>query len=162
MPLQFDDINEIIIDDIKEALRLQGHHLTGALERSLTPDTTKEANGYSISAEALAYIKDLEEGVRPEHIAVDAAAIREMTRYVELRMGYTGKYAIKVAIAILNKQRKEGMPTQNSYQYSQTGERLDAVYDTFKENGATYNTMIDDEVVGELDNQFHTIKSGSV
>lgn len=160
--LSFDEVNDIIIDDIKEALRLQGHHLTGTLERSLTPNVTKGGQGYSVSAEALGYIKDLEEGVRPEHIAVDAAAIRDMTRYVELRMGYTGKYAIKVAIAILNKQRKEGMPTQNSYQYSKTGERLDAISDLFKDNGSTYNNLINDEVVSGFDEEFHKIKSGTI
>ncbi len=162
MALQFSDINEIIIDDIKEALRLQGHHLTGALERSLTPRESKSTDNYTISAEAFGYIKDLEEGVRPEHIAVDAQAIKEMTGYVELRMGYTGKYAVKVAIAILNKQRKEGMPTQSSYQYSKTGERLDAVSDLFRENRQVYDNMVDDRVVDNLDEQFLTIKKGTI
>lgn len=160
MPLKFDNINTKIIADIIEELRLQGHHLTGALERSLTDKVSKDGNGYTLSAEALGYIKELEEGVRPEHIATDARAIAEMTRYVELRNIATGKKAIKIAIAILDKQRIEGMPTRNSYQYSQTGERLDAIHDLFKVKGSQYLSDVETVVVDTLDDEVRLIPSG--
>jgi hypothetical protein len=63
-------------------------------------------------------------------------------------MGATGKEALGIAFAIANVQKKEGMPTRNSYGFSKTGERL---------NWAT--NVIDDSdiIVTELNRIFTKI-----
>lgn len=155
----FHPANQAIIDDIKKELRLQGHYLTGALESSLTPKEINENGGVTLTASALGYLEDLEKGISPNNIS---ATVEEMTRYVNLRMGYTGKYAIKVAIAILKKQRKEGSPTKASYEFTKTGERKFAVEDTFYNNQPRYVNMLDDATIGSLDNSFTQIKSGTI
>jgi hypothetical protein len=158
----FEPANRAIIEDIKKELRDQGHYLTGALEASLQEREVAENGGVTLTAEALAYIEDLEKGLAPNQIDFSAAGIQKMTRYVELRMGYSGKYAVKVAIRILKKQLKEGNPTKNSYQYSKTGFRTEAVRDVFDSKSNRYIGMIDDAAIGSLDQSFHTIKSGTI
>lgn len=155
----FNDANKEITDDIKEQLRLQGHFLTGALERSIKEIVIETPTGFQLTASAAEYMEDLEQGVPSHQISIDPKSIQELTRYVELRMGYRGKYAQKVAIAILKKQQKEGMPTKNSYQYSKTGERTEAIKDTFYDNQNKYGQVIDSKVAGVLDSEFNTIQS---
>lgn len=158
----FRPVNEEIIRDIKKELRLQGHHLTSALENSLSEHLIPEAGGVTLTASALAYIEDLEKGIPGFLIRLDNKSISGMTRYVELRFGYRGKMAIKTAIAILRKQQKEGMPTKGSFAFTQTGFRTEAVSDVFSDNREKYISLLDTVAVGSLDTIFHEIKSGTI
>jgi hypothetical protein len=158
----FDPANDAIIADIKNELRLQGHYLTGALEASLRSREISENGNIILTAQSLSYLEDLEEGIPGNEIGTDPASIAEMTKYVQLRMGYTGKYAIKVALAILRKQQLEGNPTNASYEYSKTGDRLDAVKETFRQNQGKYIEMIDTPAVNSLDTIFNQTKSGTI
>lgn len=158
----FEPANRAIVDDIKKELRLQGHYLTGALEASLTPKEVGENGGLSLTASALEYIEDLEKGIPAHQISLDSNSLAGMTRYVQLRFGYTGKKAIKVAVAILRTQRREGNPTKGSYAFTQTGFRTEAVSDTFDGNQPKYVEMIDVAAIGSFDNIFHEIKSGTI
>ena len=158
----FEAVNQEIIQDLKTELRQQGHYLTGALEASLAPREITESGKRILTASAAGYLEALEKGIPSYQISMDASSIADMTRYVSLRMGFRGKKAQQVAVAIIRKQRKEGMPTNNSYQYSKTGERKFAVEDTFYNNQPKYTRMLDDGVTGTLDQSFHHIKSGTV
>lgn len=158
----FSPANLAIIEDIKKELRLQGHYLTGTLEHSLHPHEISESGSVSLTAEAAAYIENLEKGIKPEHIGITAKSISEMTRYVELRMGYTGKNAAKVAIAILKKQQKEGNPTKSSYQFSETGFRTEAVQDVFYKNNDRYFGMVDQAAITSLDSAAPTEKKATI
>lgn len=158
----FRKTNEEITDDLKKELRLQGHYLTGNLERSIIQKEIAENGGVTLTASSLEYLKTLEEGLLSNQIDHSAKGINEMTRYVELRMGYSGKKAVKVALLILKRQSKEGNPTLNSYQFSKTGERTEVVKETFLKNESRYGSMVDTAVIGQLDNQFHQIKSGTI
>lgn len=158
----FNAANQAIVEDIKNELRLQGHYLTGALEASLRAMEISENGKLVLTAGALGYLEDLEHGIPANEISIDAKSVAEMTGYVTLRMGYTGKYATKVAIAILRKQQKEGNPTRGSYAYTKTGFRTEAVSDTFADHQPKYIAMIDDAAIGSLDKSFHEIKSGTI
>lgn len=124
--------HRIVKSELITQLHEQGHSLTGALEASITA----KAKGELIDASAFSYLHKLNEGVRPEDIKVNAQALAEMTRYVELRMGYRGKKASQVAYLILRKQKQEGMPTSGSYAYSRTGERLNSLDNSFENRDA--------------------------
>lgn len=158
----FEPVNDIIIADIIKELRDQGHYLTGALEASLKEREVAEAGGVTLTAEALAYLEDLEKGLAPNQIDDSVAAINEMAKYVSLRMGYTGKKAIQVAVAIIRKQQKEGNPTRNSYKYSKTGSRTEAVEGVFYENRERYTGLVDTAAIGSLDKDFSSIQSGTI
>lgn len=135
--------------DLKKELRAQGHFLTGALEASINSKQTSSGGKSVIEMEALDYADDLFEGVAPEHI--DQSNIAGLTKYAELRFGLSGKAAIKAAVAIARKHRKEGMPTKNSYQYSKTGERLFANLEAYNKNEAEYGNFLETGVSSELD-----------
>jgi glutathione peroxidase-family protein len=77
-------------------------------------------------------------------------------------MKLQGSQAAKVAYRILQKQSVEGNPTKDSYQYSKTGKRTEVLKETFKKNENRYGVMIDNTVVGQLDNEFHSIKDGII
>lgn len=134
---------------LAKELRDQGHYLTGALENSITSRNTTTGDAEVLETSALDYIDDLDQGKRPEHI--DESDIAGLTRYAELRFGYSGNKAIKTAIAIARKHRKEGMPTKNSYQYSITGERKFVIEETYEHNESILNQQIDDGLSKELD-----------
>lgn len=152
-------VNETIISDIKKELELQGHYLTGALEASFKNLEIDEAGNIVLTAEALGYLEDLEQGIPASEIDI-AAKFNEMVRYVNLRFGYFGSKANSVAYLILRKQAKEGMPTSGSYAFSKTGERTKAVEETFNNNDEKYTGMLDEAAIGSLDNEFSQTKSG--
>ena len=125
----------IVRAELITQLHEQGHSLTGALEASITAKT----KGEEIEASAFSYLHKLNEGVRPDDIKVNSQTLAEMTRYVQLRMGYQGGKAAQVAYLILQKQRLEGMPTSGSYAYSRTGERLRSLDNSFENTAPVLN-----------------------
>lgn len=136
-------------NDLKKELRAQGHYLTGALEQSIQSQQISSGNKSVIEMSALDYADDLFEGVPPEHI--DESNIAGLIKYAEKRFGYSGKQAIKAAVAIARKHRKEGMPTKNSYNYSSTGERLFANEEAFDKNQSEFDQLLESGVSQEID-----------
>jgi hypothetical protein len=135
--------------DLKTELRAQGHYLTGALEQSIHSKQTTSGNKSVSEMEALDYADDLFEGVAPEHI--DESNIAGLIEYAKKRFGYSGNKAIKAAIAIARKHRKEGNPTKASYQFSSTGERLFANEEAYDKNQAEYSSFLESGVSSEID-----------
>jgi hypothetical protein len=135
--------------DLKKELRAQGHYLTGALEASINSKQITSGGKSVIEMEAVDYADDLFEGVPPEHI--DESDIAGLTKYAEKRFGLSGKAAIKAAVAIARKHRKEGNPTKNSYQFSSTGERLFANLEAYNKNEAEYANFLETGVSSEID-----------
>ena len=158
----FKKANKAIIFDIQKELRLQGHYLTGALEASIEEREVHENGGITLTAKAAEYLRTLEEGIQPEDIVINSDKLAEMTKYVELRMGYRGGKAMQVAYRILQKQALEGNPTNSSYKYSKTGKRTEAVSETFNKNENRYGAMVDTAVVGSLDTIFHQPQNGTI
>jgi hypothetical protein len=139
-------------DNLKKELRDQGHYLTGALERSISSKHISAGGKTVIEGQALDYAEDLFEGIRPEHINPnDPAYIKGLTEYAQKRFGKSGKSAIKAAVAIARKHSQEGMPTQNSYNYSNTGERLFADVEAFNKNEDVYDQLLETGVSKEID-----------
>jgi hypothetical protein len=135
--------------DLKKELRAQGHYLTGALEASIRSKQTTSGGKTISEMEALDYADDLFEGVPPEHI--DESDIAGLTTYAQKRFGLSGKAAVKAAVAIARKHAKEGNPTQNSYRYSSTGERLFANVEAYNKNEAEYGNFLETGVSSEID-----------
>lgn len=147
---------------IAEQFALQGHTLTGAAERSLSFTLNAQANNVSIEGKAVEYMADLNEFTPPEHIEFSAESRREMTAYVEKRMGYTGVRAEQVAVMILNKQKKEGRPTKASSQYSANGERIGFIEDANTDPGNRTDEIIDHGIDDMMEHYFSKQKSETV
>lgn len=152
-------LNKRITSDIKKEERLQGHFLTGALERSFVEKETYNENELYIEAFAFGYIQDLEQGIEADKIVINSRSLDDMTRYVELRMGYKGSLAKTVAYRILKKQAAEGNPTKASSRFSKDGQRKHAIAKTFEMNESKYFEAIDADVMMVIDNEFSKFKT---
>jgi hypothetical protein len=156
-------LNRVIATDIQKELRLQGHLLTGKLERSF--ETVAEYNGGNLILEAYAagYIEVLENGVRTDKIPYDSSKVTgaKTSKYIQglklfamQRFGVGEKEGLSIAFAIAKKHEKEGMPSVGSKRFSSTGDRKNAILDTFIKNEERYFDKIDEAVVAELDKQW--------
>lgn len=148
----------IINSEIAHQLREQGHHLTGSLEASLNGAIV----GDTLFGEAKAYIRKLETGVPASEIVINSQALDEMVKYVELRMGYRGSKAEKVAYLILKKQSEEGSPTSNSYNFSNTGERKHVITISFKEKEKELDSYVMKGIDDIINQEFRKQKSESL
>ena len=95
---------------------------------------------FSVSGTSVHYHKYVRHGVSAERIpytrgsgAGSSRYIQGLTKYVKNRMGLQGVEAVSVAFAIANVHKQEGMPTQASRAYSQTGERTRFVENAIEE-----------------------------
>lgn len=137
--------------DLAKELRDQGHYLTGALERSINSKTRSTGTGAALDVEALDYINDLNEGVPASQIQVDTAYVQELAAYAQKRFGVSGKAALRAGYNIARKHAIEGNPTKASYQFSNTGDRLHAIEDSYEKNEALYDQQIETGLSQELD-----------
>ena len=133
--------------EIAKELRAQGHYLTGALEASLKADVTDE----EATGSAYQYLIKLSEGVPANQIQFNAQALAEMTRYVQLRMGYQGTKAARVAALILQKQQQEGNPTKGSFAFSANGRRKGAIEYGFRAAEKGVDNRLSSGIVKYLD-----------
>jgi len=139
--------------NLKKELRDQGHYLTGALESSIRTKTTDNTGAVVGEVTALDYIDDLETGIAASHIDPnDVSYIREMAEYAKKRFGLTSeRQALKAGVAIARKHAREGMPTRNSYNFSSTGERTEAIQTSYDEHADQYDDLIENGLNRELD-----------
>jgi len=149
---------KIINEELLHQIREQGHPLTGALEASVNG----VISGDTLYGEAKAYLKTLETGIPAEKIVINSQTLDEMTRYVELRMGYRGSKAQNVAYQILRKQQRFGNPTPGSYAYSNTGERKGAITITFKNKERELDTHMRHGIDELINAEFHRQKSETI
>lgn len=148
----FNTVNKAITDDIKKMLRLKGHYDLGNLERSINELFFEENGALHLRATALDYMEDLEIGVSADKIDERKIDVTKLAGWVGRKISATGSEAI--ARAIIQKWKKVGKPTDPS--------SLLTVEETFHENQSRYNVMLDTAVIGDLDNDFHTIQSGTI
>lgn len=125
-----DDIMSEIRKSLRVELERQGHVLTGRLSESI--DYEISADGYSIVGRM--YFEDyglyVETGVSADRIPYGGRSgsggkskyIQGLIIFWEDR-GLSGREAIGAAFATANVHAREGMPSRNSYQFSQTGQR---------------------------------------
>jgi hypothetical protein len=149
---QLNIVNSRIAEDIKKTLRLQGHYDLGNLEQSLTELIVEDNGVLRLTAHALEYIQELEVGVDADKIDESKIDIKKLTGWVSRKISSEGAEAI--AYAIIKKWKKVGKPTRPS--------GLLGIELTFQQNQDRYTDLIDDVIVGDLDDQFHKVKSGTI
>jgi hypothetical protein len=156
--VSYEQIKNLISGELRSSWEAQGHNMTGAIIDKLEWVAKEQADNLRIELYARKYGAIIDRGTPASRIpysgkgipgrAKTSLYIEGLRRYAEKRMGATGKEALGIAFAIANVQKKEGMPTRNSYGFSKTGERL---------NWAT--NVIDDSdiIVTELNRIFTKI-----
>jgi hypothetical protein len=154
-------VNFQIVADIKKELRLQGHYLTGGLERSFEEKQSNTDGNIYLEAFAYAYLEQLEKGLLATEIPIldkNSQEFINLARWVKLRgLPDAGRFYTSpetIAEAIWRKWQNKGKPLETSKQFSKTGEITGAIENVFKKNEEEYFKKIDEEVVKTLDLQF--------
>jgi hypothetical protein len=136
------DIGEVVKDAVKEAFRIQGRSLTGALINSIDYNVTSTIDSTKIEFSLLEYGMILNYGVTPDRIpysrgsgAKGSKYIDGLKAYAKLRFSVNDKTALQIAFAIANKHKKYGMPLDGK-----TGAVNEGIENSMKE----VNQLIDD------------------
>lgn len=146
----------VINDEIKTSFAQQGHTLTGAWENSIYA----EANGDEVVGLAKTYGLIVDYGVTADRIPYDGNGgnggnggvskyIQGLYNFWKLRKpGLTDKEALSLAFATAKVQKKEGMSTWASRDYSENKKRQkfieDAIINTEEQvTGMVFGGMVD-------------------
>lgn len=122
---------EKIASEIKDSLKKQGHSNTGKGLESI------EALTYSSTGEIISdinmndYLEIVNKGVKKSKIpfggrktgATSSRYIQGLKEYFQTK-GFSDKNALRFAFATAHKHKMEGMPTNASRRFSESGERL--------------------------------------
>jgi hypothetical protein len=107
----------IIIQVLRREWFLQGHPLTGDVDSSFD----FKISGATLVGTSLKYAQTVSEGLRPDQINY-RRMLPQMIKYFRLR-GLPDNEAFRAAHFTILKWQKEGLPTEASRRFSQTGER---------------------------------------
>lgn len=111
------DVGEVVKNAVREAFRMQGRQLTGALINSIDYSVTATINSAFVEFTLLDYGMILNYGVPPENIPYTRGSGSKGSKYIDglkayarLRFSVNDKTALQIAFAIANKHKKYGMP----------------------------------------------------
>jgi hypothetical protein len=146
----------LITQILRKESSAQGHYLTGAMEDSFEGVSSKEGQADVLNGFAVAYTQYVNEGVPAKSASFKQAPF--LIRYFQQR-GLPEKEATAAAFATIKVWMKEGMSTQASKRFSQTGSRQH-----FVENAITGNEdKIDEYMLNSfdfaIDEAYHKEKS---
>lgn len=148
-------LNQLLIKE----WTLQGHHLSGIFDASLTSKQTRNRTQYVMTGYAVSYAMIVNEGVEPEKIS--KKMVPGLIVYFKQR-GLNDFDAVRAARATVNKWKTEGMSTQASKRFSQTGARHHFIEAVF----VGYKFQIDEHFLNAIDfdisEQYRKTKSETV
>jgi len=148
-------IRDIAVEAVKLELAAQGHTLTGALIDSVRGVITTTTTGAMIEGVWLSYGGPVNTGVPASNIPYtrgsrsgggSSAYIAGLTLFAKLRFRATDKEATRIAFAIANKHKQQGMPTQASKRFSKTGKRTGAVQDALEKVNPQIQQIINEVI----------------
>lgn len=144
---------------IRKESHAQGHYLSGAMEESLSAEVLKKGKADVMEGFAVDYTKFVNEGV-----PAASASMRQFPFVYKyfLARGLADKEAKGAAAATIKKWMKEGMSTQASKRFSQTGARQHMIESAFIGG----KTQIDEYMTNlfdySMEEQFQQTKSETV
>jgi hypothetical protein len=124
----YEGAQRLINDFLRKEIVAQGHHLTGAMEDSLSQTTSTEQNKDVAEGFAVYYTKFVNEGVPAASASFKQAPF--LIEYFKKR-GLPEKEATSAAFATIKVWMKQGMPTQASKRFSETGSRTNLIENSF-------------------------------
>jgi hypothetical protein len=114
-------IGKIVQSAVRQAWKMQGHDLTGALSKSLDYEIEAKTDSAKIEFMLLNYGMVLNYGVTPERIPFTEGSGAKGSKYIDglklfakLRFKADDETALRIAFAIARKHKKHGMPIDKS------------------------------------------------
>jgi len=130
------EVTEKLVREAKEELVRQGHSLTGQLEDSIRYELTQLPNVTQTIVFMANYGKYVDQGVKAANIPFQEGSGKKSSKYIDglqrfwILKGLPEDEALSAAFATAKKHKKEGMPTRDSYRFSQNGKRKGFFSDT--------------------------------
>ena len=147
---------ELLVEELKGEIKAQGHVLTGGLINSLEVDVEFTGDGIRGVLKWNSYGNILERGVKPGRIPFTRGSGAKSSKYIEglIRFfkikGLPTREATGAAFATANKQKREGMPTRNSFKYSSNGRRTGMIERVVEDKGVRIVAGIQNEIAESL------------
>jgi len=134
---QIEPIKVILKEALLNEWKAQGHYMNGKIVEEMEFLIERDLGRTSIIGKMYPYGTFIDRGVEAANIpfspgsgAKSSKYIEDLIRFVKQRMAVTELTQAKsIAFAIAHTQKREGMPTGGSYQYSSTGKRTEWVTD---------------------------------
>jgi len=129
----------------------QGHNMNGKAIREIDFIAEHLGNMLRYDLMVLPYVAYNETGVTASRIPYTAPSgrggtskyIEGLTNYAKIKFNLDDKSAKSAAFAIASKQKSErGMPTQNSFEYSATGERTGFITQAMAKNETAVQQLL--------------------
>lgn len=129
-----EQIGKLTVEALRQQYILQGHKLTGRLNRSISYKTEETTEGAKVIILMESYGVILDQGVNPNRIPFGGSTGAKSSRYIQglaqfakKRFRVSSKKALSIAFAIAKQHKKKGMSTPASRKYSKTGKRKGAI-----------------------------------
>jgi len=130
----------------------QGHYMNGKIVEDMDILTKTTAEVLNMGIYVYPYGVYMEAGVTANKIPFAPGSgkktslyISALIRYVQKRMGISEmKKAKSIAFAIAHTQKKQGMPTRESYRFSNSGMRTNWIQETMNKNENLITTFVND------------------
>lgn len=157
------DLATFLITDLRKELSDQGHMLTGKLAESIEMTDIKLRNGDPEAFVALeTYYYHVDRGVRSNRIPYNPGSGRKSSKYIDglirfwmIKKGLSESEAKRAAFALARKHKREGMPTQSSWAFSNNGRRTGFLEDTLDDSN--HYDLFETEVQDSLERLSNTI-----
>lgn len=148
MPIytEIEKLNLVITELLTDEFEAQGHTMTNKLVDDIEYKVRFELESIIIEGMMYPYGSILDRGVKPGKVPFSGTGkkggislyIKALQKYARLRMNISSdREALGVAFAIAHTQRREGMPTYDSYRFSSTGKRMDWIEEALRKNRLT-------------------------
>lgn len=144
---------------IRHEIVAQGHHLTGALERSVKSEIAASKNKDILQGFAVYYSHFVEEGV-----PAASASFKQFPFMVAyfIQRGLNEKEAKAAAAATIRVWMKQGMSTQASKRFSDTGSRQHAIENAFVGNEDKVDDFVTNGIDRVIEERFQLEKSETI
>lgn len=163
-------VGQLTVEAIKISFRLQGHRLTGGLEKSINYKVTLDAGGAKVLIIMEDYGVIQDQGIAPQNIpysgnngtATRSKYIQGLADFAKKRFFVDIKEATSIAFAIANVHKREGMQTRASNRFSRIGKRRGAIKEALDDTQEERELLIEQALAMAIKVTFEQIlKNGN-
>lgn len=137
------ELENVLSNALQAEWIAQGHEMNGKIISAIDYVVKQETNTLTLTGMMYPYGNIIAAGTKKEKIPFSPPSgrggtslyIQALQNYVKLRMRISDeKKSLGIAFAIAQTQKREGMPTRGSYNFTSSGKRLDWIEEAFKNN----------------------------
>jgi hypothetical protein len=155
----YEGAERLINSILRNEIQLQGHVLTGHMEDSLSMKTSQANKADIMEGFAAYYTKFVNEG-----FPAASASFKQVPFLIEYfkKRGLQEKEATAAAFATVKTWMKEGMPTQASKRFSETGSRTNMIENAFTGHSDEIDEYMNNGIDFAIEELFQLEKSETI